>query len=219
MKNIKSYEDFTNEEINIKKTLAGVALGASLLGGMTSCKKSEREPNKIEQSVPTPTRLDLTGKVKVQISKDSIILNNLIDRDILLKTDSTDWVYISFWVDENGDGSQIKDTISGNDFLETFFLDVNATDRKFAFNIGNNAGPAGPPDFFSKGSTVLSKIPKNGLPLFRSSDGPKYKRMVDFLNKYPNLCFNLEIQYSSKVGDKSVTPILSYHEKIGNLIK
>jgi len=30
MKNIKKYEDFVNEEINLKKALAGAALGAGL---------------------------------------------------------------------------------------------------------------------------------------------------------------------------------------------
>ena len=35
MNKIKTYEDFVNEEINLRKAAAGVVLGASLLGGMS----------------------------------------------------------------------------------------------------------------------------------------------------------------------------------------
>jgi hypothetical protein len=50
MKNIKTYEDFVNEnlineEINFKKLAIGAAIGASLLSGMTSCKKEDIKPN------------------------------------------------------------------------------------------------------------------------------------------------------------------------------
>lgn len=55
MKNIKSYEDFCNEEINLKKALAGAALGASLMGGMTSCKKTDIEP--IQQEILKPSEV------------------------------------------------------------------------------------------------------------------------------------------------------------------
>jgi hypothetical protein len=48
MKTIKTYEDFVNEEINLRKGLMGAALATSLMGGMTSCKKEIIEPNKIE---------------------------------------------------------------------------------------------------------------------------------------------------------------------------
>lgn len=44
MKKIKTYEDFVNEEINLRKAAAGVVLGASLLGGMSSCKKTDIKP-------------------------------------------------------------------------------------------------------------------------------------------------------------------------------
>ena len=45
MKNIKTYEDFVNEEINLRKGLMGAALGASLMSGIQSCdtKPSESE--------------------------------------------------------------------------------------------------------------------------------------------------------------------------------
>ena len=42
MRNIKNYEDFLNEEISIKKALAGAALGASLLT-TPGCEPSEAE--------------------------------------------------------------------------------------------------------------------------------------------------------------------------------
>ena len=64
MKTIKKYEDFINEEINIKKALAGAALGASLLGGMSSCKKSDIKPsNPIEQNTP-----DIKVDIKININ-------------------------------------------------------------------------------------------------------------------------------------------------------
>ena len=43
MKNIKTYEDFVNEEINLRKGLMGAALATSLMGGMTSCEKEPIE--------------------------------------------------------------------------------------------------------------------------------------------------------------------------------
>jgi len=51
MNKIKTYEDFVNEEINLKKAAAGVVLGASLLGGMSSCKKTDIKPVSQEVSV------------------------------------------------------------------------------------------------------------------------------------------------------------------------
>lgn len=50
MKNIKTYEDFVNEEINLRKGLIGAALATSLMGGMTSCNKEDIKPN-IEQTI------------------------------------------------------------------------------------------------------------------------------------------------------------------------
>jgi hypothetical protein len=50
MKNIKTYEDFVNEEINLRKGLMGAAMAASLMGGMTSCNKEDIKPN-TEQTI------------------------------------------------------------------------------------------------------------------------------------------------------------------------
>lgn len=51
MKNIKTYEDFVNEEINLRKGLMGAALATSLMGGMTSCNKEDIKPSiEINQS-------------------------------------------------------------------------------------------------------------------------------------------------------------------------
>lgn len=57
MKSIKSYEDFTNEEINWKKGVATAALGASLLGGMQSCGPTAEDTKK-EQIVKFNKELD-----------------------------------------------------------------------------------------------------------------------------------------------------------------
>ena len=52
MKTIKTYEDFVNEEINLRKGLMGAALATSLMGGMTSCNKEDIEPI---TSTPAPS--------------------------------------------------------------------------------------------------------------------------------------------------------------------
>ena len=50
MKNIKPYTEFVNEEVNLKKLIGGVAIGASLLG-TPACDTSYNpsNPNNIEQ--------------------------------------------------------------------------------------------------------------------------------------------------------------------------
>ena len=45
MNKIKSYSDFCNEEINIKKTLAGLALGTSLAFGNPSVGNTQISKN------------------------------------------------------------------------------------------------------------------------------------------------------------------------------
>lgn len=45
MKRIRNYEDFMNEELNFRKALVGAAIGASVLGGMSSCNKEDIKPN------------------------------------------------------------------------------------------------------------------------------------------------------------------------------
>ena len=45
MRKIKNYQEFTNEEINWRKGLATAAIGASLMGVMTSCNKEDIRPN------------------------------------------------------------------------------------------------------------------------------------------------------------------------------
>jgi len=65
---IKKYDNFCNEEINWKKVAVGTALGASLLGGMTSCKK-----NKIE----TPIYMTINSQAFSLVSyKDDCISTN-----------------------------------------------------------------------------------------------------------------------------------------------
>jgi hypothetical protein len=61
MKKIKTYEDFVNEEINLRKAAAGVVLGASLLGGMSSCKKTDIKP--ISQEVSSNQIKEVSIKV------------------------------------------------------------------------------------------------------------------------------------------------------------
>src|SRR5574343_459343 len=69
MKNIKNYGDFQNEEINLKKTIAGLALGTSLALGNTS--KALPEPIGAENVQQTD---DITGwdKVKWGMSVDEV---------------------------------------------------------------------------------------------------------------------------------------------------
>ena len=51
MKKIKNYQDFTNEEINLKKTLAGAALGASLAIGNPSFATTDIKKNQTDKTV------------------------------------------------------------------------------------------------------------------------------------------------------------------------
>jgi hypothetical protein len=81
MKNIKTYDDFVNEEINLKKALTGVALGASLLGGMSSCKKeplnsSVTLTSKEESPAPPPSENCNCGTIiddKILIVNDDLV--------------------------------------------------------------------------------------------------------------------------------------------------
>lgn len=68
MKKIKSYGEFTNEEINLKKGVATAALGASLLGA-ASC-------NEPEKSYTSSTEEPLTWQ---QPYEDSIQKKNAVD--------------------------------------------------------------------------------------------------------------------------------------------
>ena len=62
MRNIKKYEDFVNEEINLRKGLMGAALGASLIGGITSCdNKKTQEP--IQYQTPIFSDYELQQRV------------------------------------------------------------------------------------------------------------------------------------------------------------
>lgn len=73
MRYIKTYEqhrDLTNEEINLKKALVGAALGASLMGGMTSCKKEDIKP------VKEPTEQVQSVKVDISINIKDFISDN-----------------------------------------------------------------------------------------------------------------------------------------------
>ena len=51
MRNIKNYEDFISEEINLKKTLAGAALGASLAIGNPSFATTDIKKNQTDKTV------------------------------------------------------------------------------------------------------------------------------------------------------------------------
>ena len=72
MKNIKKYKDFCNEELNIKKTLAGVALGAGLaLGNPVVGNTQTNKNNQTKQYAETN---DITGwgKVKWGMTPDQV---------------------------------------------------------------------------------------------------------------------------------------------------
>jgi hypothetical protein len=57
MNKVKTYEQFINEEINWRKGLATAALGASLMGGITSCGPNTEETKK-EQLVEFNREID-----------------------------------------------------------------------------------------------------------------------------------------------------------------
>jgi hypothetical protein len=70
MKKIKKYQEFTNEEINWKKGIATATIGASLMGGMTSCSKEDIKPN-TEQIIST------THTMKIQSSENLLGHNHM----------------------------------------------------------------------------------------------------------------------------------------------
>jgi hypothetical protein len=64
---IRKYEEFCNEEINIKKTLAGIALGAGLAFGNPSIGNTQKQINKTTQTTQNKKVIltDVSGWVKL----------------------------------------------------------------------------------------------------------------------------------------------------------
>ena len=66
----KQHHELTNEEINLKKAVVGAALGASLLGGMSSCKKEDIKPISKEQTHQTQSpSQNISREVSINIDK------------------------------------------------------------------------------------------------------------------------------------------------------
>jgi hypothetical protein len=76
MKNIRKYSEFTNEEINMKKTLAGVALGAGLAFGnptIGNTQKNVKTPQKTTQNKQVLNNdINGWGKVKWGMTRDQV---------------------------------------------------------------------------------------------------------------------------------------------------
>jgi len=81
MKSIKSYNEFTNEEINWRKGLAGAALGASLAISSPNIAKGQEMVDKIET---------VTNRSKSSDQKLNAILDEI--RSNIKSTDSTKYV-------------------------------------------------------------------------------------------------------------------------------
>ena len=90
MKNIKKFNQFTNEEINLKKTLTGIALGATLLGA-PSCQNNELydKTDKFVQSLATETqsygmfgdKIETTSDGEYQIKPSGRLINVKIKKE------------------------------------------------------------------------------------------------------------------------------------------
>jgi len=82
MKTLKSYQDFTNEEIDWKKGIVTTALGASLAMSTPSLAKGDDVINKIET---------VSNKAK---NSDDEVLNNILSeiRSNIKSTDSTKYI-------------------------------------------------------------------------------------------------------------------------------
>lgn len=71
MRKIKNYEDFTNEELNLKKALAGAALGAGLAISnpsisQTNLDKVETETTQTTKALKSVTVLDSNQVNKIE---------------------------------------------------------------------------------------------------------------------------------------------------------
>ena len=80
MKRIKNYEDFQNEEINLKKALTGAALAGSLLLSPTTKAFAETDvltsKDRIELSEVTNAETLFTKKITVSGTKKEISKKN-----------------------------------------------------------------------------------------------------------------------------------------------
>ena len=101
MKNIKTYEDFCNEEINLKKAVVGAALGASLLGGMSSCKKEDIKPcnHPTEQTQTQNVKVDVKINFKDYLNDNGPSFSNDIYREGYTKLVDTDNPQLKEWRD------------------------------------------------------------------------------------------------------------------------
>ena len=84
MKNIKSYEDFCNEEVNWKKVIGGAALGSALAFGSPSTSYSQINPTPTEVS----TAMKSDGSFVIDV--DSTLTRDEIYNKVL------SWVSVNF---------------------------------------------------------------------------------------------------------------------------
>lgn len=80
MKNIKTYEDFINEEINLKSALLGAALGAATLGGINSYTNKDKEETHIVNTKSVEDK-----SVEVDKEKDSYYISEVekAEKDVI----------------------------------------------------------------------------------------------------------------------------------------
>ena len=64
MKNIISYNEFLNEELNLRKTLGGAALGAGLLFGSPASSVPIPKPG-MEQTITQEEKIDVDTRIAV----------------------------------------------------------------------------------------------------------------------------------------------------------
>lgn len=72
MRNIKKFEDFTNEEINWRKAATGVALGAGLAFSNPSKANIDDSSNRIENIQQSSVDIDGWGKVKWGMTPEQV---------------------------------------------------------------------------------------------------------------------------------------------------
>ena len=71
MKKIKTYEDFINEEVNLKSALIGAALGAATLGGINSYTNRDKEETHIVNTKSVEDKSAEDKSAEVDKEKDS----------------------------------------------------------------------------------------------------------------------------------------------------
>ena len=150
MKNIKTYEDFVNEEVNLRKGLMGAALGASLLAN-TGCGPSETEKYYARKNAEYQSQVDFDNQMsevgdRLEINRKSNIKSITLPIEILNipKGWSVDYpknITIKYTNsgDLNSDEYKFINIVHKNinNIIDTLYIDLSEDLSEYGFPNGN----------------------------------------------------------------------------------